>query len=64
VNGKFSADGSTKKSNGLMTDMSARRSTVMLNSVVRSGNTKRASQLPLGSCSQLMKCSAGVTLSE
>jgi hypothetical protein len=29
-----------------------------------SGKTKRASQLPLGSCCQFTKCSAGVTFSE
>jgi len=38
--------------------------TVMENSRVFSGNTKRASQLPFGSCCQFTKCSAGVTLSE
>ena len=31
---------------------------------VRSGKTQRASQLPCGSCCQLMNCSAGETLSE
>ncbi len=36
----------------------------MLNSVVRSGNTKRASQFPFGSCCQFTKCWAGVTFSE
>jgi len=37
---------------------------VMVNSRVFSGNTKRASQFPFGSCCQFMKCFAGVTLSE
>ena len=41
-NGKFSADGSRKKSNGLSTDISATRSTSMRISVVCSGNTSRA----------------------
>ena len=40
--GQVSADGSRKKSNGLMTDMSATRSTVTSNRSVFSGNTRRA----------------------
>ena len=38
--------------------------TVTLNSVVGSGKTRRASQLPCASCCQLMKWLAGVTVSE
>ncbi len=53
-----------KKSNGLITAISAVRSTVMLNSRAGSGNTMRASQLPWGSCCQLMKCADGVTVIE
>ena len=55
---------STKKSNGLITDISAMRSTSTRNSSVFSGKTNRASQLPCGSCCQLMKCCAGRTFSE
>src|SRR5207244_2740612 len=44
--------------------MSAMRSTVMVNSRVFYGKTKRASQFPFGSCCQFTKCCVGVTLSE
>ncbi len=47
-----------------MTAISAVRSTVTLNSVVGSGKTSRASQLPWGSCCQLMKWLVGVIFSE
>ena len=60
-NGQFSAYGSTKKSNGLITSMSAIKSTSIENSFARSGKTYRASQLPCGSCCQLTKCCAGFT---
>ncbi len=64
VNGNVSAEGSTKKSNGLMTVMSATRSTTISSSRDFSGNTRRATQLPYGSCCQLRKCFAGFTRSE
>ena len=53
-----------KKSNGLMTVISATRSTSTENSRVFFGNTSRASRLLYGSCCQLMKWSSGVTVSE
>ena len=40
------------------------KSTVTENSVVFSGKTKRAIQLPCGSCCQFTKCCFGVTFSE
>ncbi len=53
-----------KKSKGLITTISAVRSTTTLNSRVGSGKTIRASQFPCGSCCQLMKCASGVTFIE
>ncbi len=61
-NGNVSAYGSTKKSNGLITVMSATRSTTISIRSTRSGNTTRATQLPYGSCCQFRKCLAGSTL--
>src|SRR5687768_9775904 len=47
-----------------MTVRSATRSTTMSRRSAGSGNTSRASQLPYGSCCQLMKCFDGETESE
>jgi hypothetical protein len=44
-----------KKSNGLMTFMSAISPTVMVRLRARFGNTRRARKLPNASCCQLMK---------
>jgi hypothetical protein len=63
-NGKLSAEGSTKKSNGLITVIDAEKSTSIFSSVAFSGKTNRASQLPCGSCCQFTKWFEGVTLSE
>src|ERR1039458_3293316 len=56
LNGKTSASGSRKKSNGFNTDISATRSTSTSNSLVGSGRTTRARKLDCGSCCQLRKC--------
>ena len=53
-----------KKSNGLITFMSAIRPTVIVSCRVRFGKTSRARKLPNASCCQLMKWSAGSTVSE
>ena len=53
-----------KKSNGLMTFMSAIKPTVMVRLRARVGNTSRAMKLPKASCCQLMKWSLGSTCSE
>ena len=53
-----------KKSNGLITIRSATRPTVIERWSTFSGKTSRATQLPNGSCCQLMKWFAGLTSSE
>ena len=63
-NGKYSAYSSMKKSNGLITIRSATRPTVIERWSIFSGKTSRATQLPNGSCCQLMKWFAGLTSSE
>ena len=63
-NGKVSAYSSMKKSNGLMTFMSAISPTVMVRLRARVGNTRRARKFPNASCCQLTKWSAGSTCRE
>ena len=55
-NGNVSAYSSTKKSKGLMTVMSATSRTSTASSVIGSGKTTRADQLPNGSCCQYRRC--------
>ena len=53
-----------KKSNGLITFMSAISPTLIVRFRVRLGKTSRARKLPNASCCQLTKWSAGSTSSE
>ena len=61
MKGNRSAYSSMKKSNGLIVIRSATSPTVMSRVVTFSGKTRRASQLPKGSCCQFTKWFAGFT---